>query len=327
MATEEILIAAELLRRDKLVAFPTETVYGLGANATSSPAIKKIFLLKGRPTNNPLIVHVDRLEKVDAYVELVPNSRLSQQFKLISHLWPGPLTVVFPQKKEILSDMVTAGLPSVGIRIPDHAVAQELLREVNFPLAAPSANKSEYVSATEADHVRSCFGPDLYVLDGGKTPLGLESTIIRLTEDGAPELLRYGFISKEQISEALSDGVLDYVPLTEPKKPSSPGQFKRHYSPATPLRFVKDQSELIEQANTCQGTVGFIAFSLPTETLQPNIVNRILSESGDQEECAQNLYSTLRELDKSQLDLIFIERPEEGPLYKALLDRLERAVC
>ncbi|MCB0329602.1 MAG: threonylcarbamoyl-AMP synthase [Bdellovibrionales bacterium] len=332
MLSTDIHLASEKLRSGEVVAFPTETVYGLGADATNESAIAKIYRTKGRPGNNPLIIHTDCVDSVARYVTLRERSRVMGQFLRLQHLWPGPLTIVFPDKHDSICDLATSGLTSVGVRVPNHPIARELLAATDLPIAAPSANRSTYVSATTAQHVSDCFGQDLFILDGGQTSVGLESTIVKIEENGPAQLLRAGLIRQEELSEALGELVelgpkLGGAPGREKDCAMlSPGQFRKHYSPKTPVRLFNDRGSLasfIEQ-NSKQST-GLLLFSKETAIHGKNSVLRTLSESGDHHECAQNLYAALRELDNRQLDLICIERPKNGPLYEALIDRIERA--
>jgi len=323
---EQITHAAELLCTGKVVAFPTETVYGLGADATNEVAVKKIFQLKGRPTYNPLIIHVDNVSQVSEYVTITPRTRIAEQFERLLPLWPGPLTVVFPEKKSTISSAASAGLPSVGIRIPSHPLAQALLQQTNRPIAAPSANISEYVSATTAQHVRDCFGDAVYVLDGGPSTVGIESTIVQLSEDGPATVLRPGFITREALENHLME---ELSTRTEHKAThqvmTSPGQLKKHYSPNTPL-YMFEKAEAVSLVKQTLGRrIGMITISDGLEFDSAHIMTVPLSQSRDQNDYAKNLYAAIRTLDKAGLELIFIEKPTNGPLREALLDRLNRA--
>lgn len=323
----QIANAAELIRNGSVVAFPTETVYGLGADATSDIAVKKIFQLKGRPAHNPLIVHLAHREQLSEYVALKQKSRVAEQLERLSPLWPGPLTIVFPQKKSIITDSASAGLPSVGIRIPNHPIATALLELSNRPIAAPSANISEYVSATTGEHVKDCFGDSIHILDGGPCSLGIESTIIQLSEEHAATILRPGSITREQLKEHLVEELSPIQPDNSmQEKVIAPGQLKKHYAPRTPLYFVeRDQhTSFMEAAKSLR--VARIFFSEQEKVRDASMSTYYLSTSGEHHECAKNLYATIRALDKAHLDLIVIEKPKQGPLFEALYDRLKRAV-
>ena len=322
-SSSDIQRASALIKQGNLVAFPTETVYGLGADATNPDAISKIYATKGRPSDNPLIIHLASKEDVRRYVEIEPNSRVEEQFEALSKLWPGPLTIVLPQKKSIISENASAGLNSIGIRIPSNKIARELLKEVALPIAAPSANRSQYISATTPEHVKECFGEELFVLDGGPCSLGLESTIIRITEDEQPEILRQGYITREQLNESLGEEVGVNTTIQN-DTPLSPGQKRTHYSPHTPLHFVDSMEELSSLENSSE--LGLITFSAYPKFASQFSHYRTLSETGDEKEAAQALYQVLREFDQLSLKKIFIEKPYKGPLYPALVDRLERAV-
>src|SRR5690349_216108 len=225
---------ASYLKRGGLVAFPTETVYGLGADATSGRAVAAIFETKGRPRFNPLIVHVASLAVAEGFAEVSPMAR-----KLAEAFWPGPLTLVMKRKTAVepanrISDLVTAGLDTVAVRVPGHPVAQRLLQETGLPLAAPSANRSGRVSPTLAAHVEADFGLSLpIILDGGATVHGLESTVLDVSED-EPRLLRPGAVPREAIEAVVGRPLAEAV--VDQAKPSSPGQLESHYAPHAAMR-------------------------------------------------------------------------------------------
>jgi L-threonylcarbamoyladenylate synthase len=294
--------AARLLRGGKLVAFPTETVYGLGADARNGNAVAGIFAAKGRPRFNPLIVHFADLVEAERHAVFSDTAR-----RLADNFWPGALTLVLPRRADTpLSDLVSAGLDTVALRVPAHPVAASLLRQAGLPIAAPSANPSGGVSATTAAHVAEGLDDKIdFVLDGGPTPLGLESTVIGFDAAGVPVLLRPGAIAREDI-EALI-GPLAKADATI----RSPGQLESHYAPRAALRLDARDREAGE------ALLGF--GSSPDATLN-------LSPSGDLREAAANLFAMLRELDKTAERIAVMPVPEIG-LGEAINDRLRRAAA
>jgi L-threonylcarbamoyladenylate synthase len=304
----EIRRAAGILRAGGLVAFPTETVYGLGADASSAKAIERLYAVKGRPGNHPVIVHFDSLERALAYArEVPPAARI-----LAERFWPGPLTLIL-KRSEKAKDFVTGGQPSVGIRVPSHPVAQELLKAFGGGIAAPSANRFGRISPTTAAHVREDLGSDVdLVLEGGPSEVGIESTIVDLS-GGAAVLLRPGRISKAELEK--------YVELKE-KTEASPrhsGGLERHYSPRTPARMVPTHA-LDKEIARLKDKVGVLAFSRPDER-----VDYWLRMPREPQGYAQKLYAALRELDSSGCELILVEAPPEAAEWAAVRDRLERA--
>jgi L-threonylcarbamoyladenylate synthase len=308
--------AVQLIKSGELVAFPTETVYGLGANALDKNAVQKIFALKGRPSNNPLIVHCHSVEQIAEITicDDITRTRLEK----ISIFWPGPLSVAL-QKSSLVPDITTANLNSVAVRIPNHPLALELLRLSNIPLAAPSANPSNYVSPTTAAHVRESFGDCApFILDGGACSVGIESTVLSLTTE-KPTILRLGAISKQQLEERLGEEVLQKNNQTH--SPQSPGQLSVHYSPKT-----KCILEGSVETSSYPAKVGLISFS--TDKNLPNYSYIVtLTEQGTLEDAARMFYAALRELDSNGLDLIVIERCEQSGIGEALMDRITRATA
>lgn len=294
--------AAEILARSELVAIPTETVYGLAGNALSDAAVAKIYETKNRPTFNPLIVHVPSLTAAKTYVEFTEIAE-----NLAAEFWPGPLTLILPRKKNSpLSLLVSAGLDTVAIRVPAHPMALRLLETLDFPLAAPSANKSGKISPTEAAHVWAEFGNALPVLDGGPCTVGLESTVLDLTEK-TPVILRPGLITAEQLSQHIALGD------AQPSAIKSPGMLEKHYAPNHPLRLNAMQVDSGE---------ALLAFGKP---LAGAAIMQNLSETGDFREAAANLFRMLRMLDASGAKKIAaMPIPNEG-LGVAINDRLKRA--
>ncbi len=316
--------AGELLRAGKLVAFPTETVYGLGANALLDEAVQEIYRVKERPNNNPLIVHVPSVNEISQVADLsVLNKTQENWLTALSPLWPGPLTVVLPKNKNI-SEEVTAGKSTVGVRIPRHKIAQRILRAAGVPVAAPSANRSNYVSPTRAQHVYDCMGEEIeLIVDGGLCIVGIESTIISLAND-TPTLLRRGAYSREEIEKQLGTEVQDNIQRSSGSKALlSPGQMITHYSPRTPLR-LKDSIEL-HKLPSRYGAVLLSAREQPSELLHGATHVSYLSNAGDLTVASQNLYEALRELDKEELDMIVIDSCDDSPLGRALMDRISRA--
>ena len=308
---EWIAEAGHLIRSGALVAFPTETVYGLGADATNGEAVARVFDAKGRPAFNPLIVHVLDLEAAEAIGLFSPMARgLAQAF------WPGPLTLVVPRRDEAgVSDLVSAGLPTIALRAPDHPVARALLSAAQRPIAAPSANRSGHVSATRAEHVAADLGDKAAViLDGGPTTRGLESTVLSLAGE-TPVLLRPGAIPAEAIEKVVG-GALARRPPENGGVPTSPGQLQSHYAPRARLRL---------NASTWQPDDAVLAFGTVAPHPARAMIN--LSPSGDLVEAAANLFAALRELDASGAETIAVTPVPTRGLGEAINDRLERAAA
>ncbi len=302
--------AAEALRDGALVAFPTETVYGLGADATNDRAVAAIFAAKGRPRFNPLIVHVPDLEAARACAVFDERAvAVAQQF------WPGPLTLVLPRRPEAgLSLLVSAGLDSVAVRVPGHAVGQALLKAAGRPIAAPSANRSGAVSPTAPHHVIESLGDRVrMVVAGGKCPVGLESTVLDLT-GAVPVLLRPGAVLREEI-ERLTGPIR--LSAGDPTAPKSPGQLESHYAPAAAVRL---------NATAAAEDEGFLTFG-PDRFARGGRTRLNLSPSGDLDEAAANLFAHLRALDQEGVRAIAVMPvPDEG-LGVAINDRLRRAAA
>lgn len=294
--------AATRLLSGGLVSFPTETVYGLGANARDGKAVAAIYALKGRPQFNPLIVHF--AQAADAQKETEWNARAE---KLAPLFWPGPLTLVLPRKRDSsLSLLVSAGLDTLAVRVPAHPLAQSLLEKAGIPVAAPSANRSGRVSPTRASHVRAEFGDDVLVLDGGDCAVGLESTVLDLT--GSPRILRPGSVTREMLEESLDESVA----VAEPGAAiAAPGMLKSHYAPSLPVRL---------NAREARSGEALLAFGPHAGTLN-------LSESGDLAEAASRLFACLRELDKPEFSGIAVMEIPSGGLGEAINDRLKRAAA
>ena len=310
-----IAAAARILHVDGMVAFPTETVYGLGADAFNPRAVARIFEVKGRPTFDPLIVHLAEPEAL-AGVTTARDERIA---RLGERFWPGPLTLVLPRHPAV-PDLVTAGLDTVGVRIPDHPGARALIRAAGTPVAAPSANAFSYVSPTTAAHVAEQLGDRVdLILDGGPCRIGLESTILSLAE-APPRILRPGGVTREELEAALGRS-LEVAEATE--RPLSPGQFVRHYATRTPLQV---QSHAGESPPPGAGRVGLLAFTAPSYASRYAALE-VLAPDGRLATAAANLFAALRRLDALGLDLLLAEPfPEEG-LGRAIMDRLRRCAA
>ena len=309
--------AADLLRAGRLVAFPTETVYGLGANALDADAVARIFAAKGRPATNPVIVHVS---SVDAALPLVAEFPATAR-KLAAVFWPGPLTLVLP-KSPLVSGIVTAGGPTVAIRVPAHPVALALLNEVRLPLATPSANRSTCLSPTRAEHVlRGLDGRIDMILDAGPTTGGIESTVLDLTTP-RPTLLRPGLVARRRIEAIV--GPIDLRVRRDGETARSPGLMEKHYAPRTPLECVADDGRQRVESLAAQGhRVGWLSMTAATSGSTPNVV-RIEMPAGA-EAYASCLYDTLHQLDAADLDRIIVALPPEDDDWLAVHDRIHRA--
>lgn len=319
--SEAIAEAARLLKQNEVVAFPTETVYGLGANAYSDEAIEKIFHTKGRPSDNPLIVHIYSKKQLHDIAQHVPQ--LAE--KLIDAFWPGPLTIIFP-KTEAISEKATAGLSTVAVRMPNHPVALALLEKADVPVAAPSANRSGKPSPTSAEHVLEDLHDEIAgVLDGGKTDVGVESTVIDVT--GAyVEILRPGGITREQI-EAVVGKENVRQPSSFTGKVKSPGMKYTHYSPNAPLYLVlspERMQELINVEKAKGKRVGVLTTEENLDTYEADYVYAC-GNRADLATVAGKLYESLRQFDVENVDVIISEAfPKEG-IGVAIMNRLEKA--
>ena len=307
--------AAEVIRRGELVAFPTETVYGLGANALDASAVDGIFEAKQRPPNNPLIVHV--AETSDAR-ELVAHWPAAAG-RLAAAFWPGPLTLVLPRSERV-PDNVTAGLDTVGVRLPAHPVARALIRSARRPIAAPSANLYTGVSPTSARHVERALGPAVEViLDAGPTRVGIESTVVRLDDDGVT-ILRPGMITGEDLRRVV--GRVEYVDEdhADRERRESPGMAPKHYSPSCPLALVDDIGALVEQRGRDEEVGWMFVVAPETEPVGPSYV---VGETP--ERYAERLYACLHDLEHRGVERIIAERPPSSDPWRGIRDRLERA--
>lgn len=312
--SSDIAKAIEILNNEDVVAIPTETVYGLAGNIYSEKAIRKIFEVKQRPLFNPLIVHIHAMEQIATMVRDFPEKAQL----LAKAFWPGSLTLVL-KKQLVIPDLITAGKDSVAIRMPNHPVALSLLRQLTFPLAAPSANPFNRISPTCSEHVENYFRDEIkMVLEGGTCVNGLESTIIGF-ENNEPIIYRLGSISIEDLESVV--GTIK-VNNKQENKPDAPGMLAKHYAPKTKTFLVTDVEEFIK--NKKDKKIGILRFS-NAMPLPDGIHVAILSRSGNLEEAAANLYNALHKLDNLNLDLIVAEAMPDRGLGKSINDRLERA--
>ena len=322
----EIALAAEWLRKGECVAIPTETVYGLAANALQPAAVVKIFATKNRPSFDPLIVHVPSQAAVSPFVTAVPAAAE----RLMAHFWPGPLTLLLPKTSSI-PDIVTSGLSRVALRCPAHPMAQALLQQLDFPLAAPSANPFGYISPTTAAHVMDQLAGKIpYILDGGPCAVGVESTIIGF-EAHRVVVHRLGGLAMEEI-EAVAGPVT--VQLNESSNPAAPGMLLSHYAPRKPLwvgelSFQGDSIWFNGALLPLHQRIGLILYSgsLPGKMLHPMVQTTVLSERGQDTEAAQNLFAALRVMDQADVDLIVANWAPNQGLGMAINDRLKRAAA
>ena len=311
---ESIRLAGRIVRTGGLVAFPTETVYGLGCDAMNADAAAKVFEAKQRPQFDPLIVHIADPKQLNNVIESlpIPGQRLMDAF------WPGPLTLVLP-KQPAVPDLVTAGLSTVAVRMPNHPVAQALIREAGTPIAAPSANPFGYVSPTTARHVADGLGSKVdLILDGGPCPVGVESTIVSLAGP-QPELLRPGSITIEQL-RAVIGSIRRSSSVNE--KPIAPGQLSRHYATRTPLTILASIGA--RPILSDDERAGLLIHSQAGDTDDRFTAVEVLSPTGDLREAARCLFAALRRLDSAGLDRIYVEPCKEEGLGVAIMDRLRR---
>lgn len=314
--------AAAILRSGGLVAFPTETVYGLGADATNAAAVRKIFEVKGRPLGNPLIVHVHGMSVAQRYAR-----RFSTEAQtLAKKFWPGPLTIIVPKARTIVLE-VTAGLETVGLRCPDHPLALALLREFDGPIAAPSANRSNRLSPTTAQHVEGELGGAVdLIVDGGPCQIGIESTVIDLASQ-RPLILRPGSITREQIETVIGPVGIGTGSVRQHEPARSPGQQPMHYSPRTPaFRFTRDRlGDVLQWCELHQNDPSAIVIIGGSPLNNPETRHTLVRMPTSAGAYARRLYSVLHELDNSGISAIFIEMPPDEAQWVAVRDRLIRA--
>ncbi len=307
-SVETIHRAAEALAGGGIVAIPTETVYGLGANALDAAAVAKIFAAKERPRFNPLIVHVPGIEEAEAYAEVSDLAR-----KLMAAFWPGPLTLVLPRRHDCaIVDLVSAGLDTIALRSPSHPVTRSLLEAAKVPIAAPSANRSGRISPTSAADVEAEFGAEIMILDGGPSILGLESTVLG-SEDDTVLLLRAGALARETIEAHLGRSL--HKPAAD-EVAGSPGRLAAHYAPSTPLRLMATWPEADE---------AFLAFGRDAPAFAGPVIN--LSPHGDLGEAAAQFFASLRKLDAAGARAIAVMPIPDHGLGEAMNDRLRRAAA
>ncbi len=304
-----IHLACELLRKGEIVAFPTETVYGLGADALNGYAVAKVFEIKKRPRFDPIIVHVSDMEWVKKIVKEVPF----EAKRIMEKFWPGPLTIVL-EKNEKIPDIVTAGLKTVAIRMPSHPVAKNLISSFGRPIAAPSANPFGYISPTKASHVAKILKDKVpLIIDGGDSFFGLESTVISVNGDKIL-IYRFGAVTAEELSQ-----FGEIVPVFDKmRRPLSPGQLPYHYAPHKPLKIIESPEEIENPSSS------FLAFTEPRHPVNAKYV-LVLTKSGDLREAASNFFSHLIELDREDVDIIYAQKVPEVGLGRAIMERLRKA--
>lgn len=305
--------AVELLNQGEVVAFPTETVYGLGADAWNPSAVKKVFEVKGRPADNPLIVHIAGKKMVHDFVSEIPEAAK----KLIDHFWPGPLTLIFKKKPEVL-DLVTAGLDTVALRWPNHPVSQELIFRAG-PLVAPSANKSGRPSPTKAEHVKEDFGDRFPVIDGGPTQIGLESTVLGVAEEPF-RIYRPGYTGKEEIENLTGKQIMMLLSPQEERVTKSPGTKYTHYAPAALVRWMEADEKPVS---------GKTFYLFHSKTPEPG-PSTVVYYEGDYQQMAHELYDRFRQADHENCRVILIESfPDnlvwQNPVAQALANRISKA--
>ena len=320
---EMIEEAADFLRRGKLVAFPTETVYGLGGDGLNAQALLEIFQAKGRPADNPLILHIWSEAQLQELVSEIPDSAR----QLMAAFWPGPLTLVLPKSAKVPLE-ATAGLMSVAVRMPSHPLALALIEKVRRPIAAPSANLSGKPSPTEAQAViEDLDGKIAGIIDGGRTEIGLESTVVDCTSR-VPVILRPGGITAEMLTAVLGEVEIDPGLLDEKAIPKAPGMKYTHYAPAAKVVILEDEKDLIEALAYGKGQFGKCAFLVP-EDVMPTINDGFLvirkGRQGEWQEFGAYFYETLRRMDREQIEEIFVYSIPEKGLGMAIMNRMRKA--
>lgn len=308
MLPNNIDIAAQFIREGKVVAFPTETVYGLGANALNALAVTKIFALKERPSFDPLIVHIADLNQLEQLI----SSYDERVHKLAKAFWPGPLTIIL-KKSKLVPDVVTSGLPTVGIRMPDHQVALDLIQKSECPIAAPSANKFGRISPTTANHVKKHLSNADYILDAGKTTVGIESTIIKLTEFGF-KILRNGVITKEELEKVIpfdSNSIVEDL--------AAPGMLKSHYSPKKTFLIASQSTFAIDKSKA-----GLLSFTGKLDKGFQKVIH--MSERNELREYAVNMFEAMHAFeDDDDIDIIIAEPVKEEGIGIAIMEKLRKA--
>lgn len=316
------------LQKGGVVVLPTETVYGLAANALSEDAVRSIFSIKERPLNDPLIVHVLDATWIDRYA--VCDEYYDRVKKVTSHFWPGPLTIILP-KRDVIPGIVSAGHSTIALRCPEHPIFREILQSLQLPLAAPSANPFGYISPTTADQVRSTLGDKVdLIVDGGNCRVGLESTIVDITSH-IPKILRPGAVTAAEIARAINEPVMDYEQHVVALDPSCPGQLKQHYCTNTKL-ILFTHATLPQPNNNAHCAYIFNQKPINIEELANTLSTTIgsifwLSEDGNHKAIAHNLFKTLQTLDNANYDIIYCERTLRNDIGTAIDDRLLRAAA
>jgi sua5/yciO/yrdC/ywlC family protein len=323
---ENLEVAAKALQQGEIVSFPTETVYGLGAIATSQEAVLKVFEAKGRPSDNPLIVHISDINQMTSTVEEVPEIALT----LAKAFWPGPLTMILKTKPGIYAPALSAGLPTVSFRMPNHPLTLELITKVGIPLVGPSANLSTKPSPTKVEHVFEDMNSRIRgIVDGGSSTVGVESTVIDLTNEEGPVILRPGVITKEQIESVIGPIQSSVTTKTGEKEvPKSPGMKYRHYAPKTPVLIVEGAVESFEkakqEAQKNGKIVGIMAQNAIVDALEIG-VEGIYKMGTSVEDMNRSLFDALRTLDHLGLDIILAQGAPETGVGIAYMNRLKKA--
>ena len=320
----QITQAAEMLKQNEVVALPTETVYGLGGNAKSDDAVAKILAAKGRPSDNPLIIHISAIDQLDGIVREIPETAKM----LMKAFWPGPLTLILNKQAGALSELASAGLSTVAVRMPNHPVALAMIAASGLPIAAPSANLSGRPSPTTAAHVHNDLnGRIAGIVDGGATGVGVESTVVDCTVE-VPVILRPGGITREQL-ETVVGTVLDDPALSDPTQaPKAPGMKYRHYAPNAPLVLVAGSTEQIQELVNAKQAEGIkVGVMTTTENEQSYSADAIFAcgRRSELESVAESLYDTLRAFNEAEVDLIFGEVFPETGVGVAIMNRLTKA--
>jgi L-threonylcarbamoyladenylate synthase len=320
----QITQAATLLRENEVVAFPTETVYGLGGNAHSDTAIQKIYEAKGRPSDNPLIIHIADKEQLNEFVTHIPDKAK----KLMDEFWPGPLTIIFEKKPSHLSQLATAGLSTVAVRMPNHPVALAVIKEAGVPIAAPSANSSGKPSPTKAAHVmEDLTGKIAGIVDGGATGVGVESTVLDCTEE-IPIILRPGGVTREVLEQIIGEVRVDPALKDSNEAPKSPGMKYRHYAPKSPLFLVKGDREDLQQLVEKEQRLGRKVGVLTTTENEGFYKADTVIACGTREHLstvASSLYDVLRLFDQRDVEVIFSEMFPSAGMGEAIMNRLMKA--
>ncbi|MGO1468526.1 MAG: L-threonylcarbamoyladenylate synthase [Tissierella sp.] len=324
---EDLLGASQILKDGGVVAFPTETVYGLGANGLDEMAVKKIYKAKGRPSDNPLILHIGEVDQLDSLVEEIPDIA----FRCIDKFWPGPLTIILKRSHKI-PDIITAGLDSVAIRMPEEPIARELINLASLPIAAPSANLSGRPSPTSGAHViEDMIGKIDVIIDGGDTGIGLESTVLDLSGD-RPMILRPGGVSYEELKKIIPHVIEDRANLESKEIPKSPGQKYRHYAPkAEMIVFQGETEDIVKTINERIGKyiyegkkIGVMATDETQDRYSKGII-KTLGTRKDKRSIATKLFKVLREFDELNVDIILSEGVELDDIGKAIMNRMMKA--